>query len=171
MQPITPWPHQVTQLIIRNITEDLRPLNSTDFMPFDFYLQGSLTDEVYRTNPHTLCELKTILRKKYQEFYQHNRNMWTTVCSHVATHNSEHKVDIFNASSKTMCFKAEFFVQCLQWPGVQKESHSCPEQSSALSSPNTKQQPSTTIYKMAYLKHFISKISVNKLIILISTLN
>jgi hypothetical protein len=41
----------------------LWPARSPNINPCDFYLRGNLKDKVYSNNPHTLVELKQIIRE------------------------------------------------------------------------------------------------------------
>lgn len=48
----------------RVITNNIWPPRSPDLTPCDFYLWGALKEKVYRSNPHTLDELKTNIRQE-----------------------------------------------------------------------------------------------------------
>jgi hypothetical protein len=53
--------------------------HSPHVIPCDFYLWGSVTDEVYKTNPHTLEELRTTSTARCQQFPENSREL--TMCS------------------------------------------------------------------------------------------
>jgi hypothetical protein len=46
----------------RIISRGLWPAHSPDLNPCDFYLWGNLKQKVYKTNPHTIEELKENIR-------------------------------------------------------------------------------------------------------------
>jgi hypothetical protein len=52
----------------RVISRGLWPPCSPDLTPCDFYLWGSLRVKVYKTNPHTVEELRYNIRHKIQQF-------------------------------------------------------------------------------------------------------
>jgi inhibitor of nuclear factor kappa-B kinase subunit alpha len=48
----------------RIISRGLWPASSPDLNPCDFYLWGNLKQKVYKTNPHTIEELKENIRNE-----------------------------------------------------------------------------------------------------------
>jgi inhibitor of nuclear factor kappa-B kinase subunit alpha len=56
----------------RIISRGLWPARSPDLNPCDFYLWGNLKQKVYKTNPHTIEELKENIRNEVSQFHQVN---------------------------------------------------------------------------------------------------
>jgi hypothetical protein len=78
------------------ISHSLWPPCSPDLTPCDFYLCGSLKDKMYKTNPHTLKELRNNIHHEIStisgEKLQRNTNMFYryTECIWSGGQNSQH---------------------------------------------------------------------------------
>jgi hypothetical protein len=70
----------------RVISEGLWVASSPHFMPCDSYLWGSLKDEVYKINPHTLHELEENILEEISRTSPAELQCVTRECSHTYIH-------------------------------------------------------------------------------------